>query len=482
MSSHALHPASRPRTPALWAVASVALWTGCAGKSTAAASIASEVADVAAPPPAPPPRSRFSVPLRYDFAGILRVVERSVPTTIGSMDSVHEVGNDSRRHYAFVATRGPFAAFADGNVLHLMATVEYSARGYYKPIVGPTLSAGCGNGAEKPRLLVELATPIGVTEDWKLVSHATIERVVPATTEARDHCDVSIAHRDVTERIVSAARDGLTHHLADIDKRIGEVDFRGRAEEWWQLLGKPIRLSKDVWLVLGPERLRMGHVHGEGSVLTVPVSLDARPQIVTSAGQPSASTGALPRLGHDSIGNGFHIVMDGVIDYLAASHAVTRALAGRPVTTGGRTIRLGAVTVAPAAGGKLALGVSFVGDAKGTIHLVGTPMYDPELRVVLVPDADFDLTTNNQLLQAYAWLRSDILRTTLRRNAQWSAAPAIDRGRDLLRQGLNRRIGEAMRLSAKIDSVSVTGLYVTRDGLVVRGEAMGRAGVSVVQR
>jgi len=482
MSSHDRYPLVRPRTPALWACASAVLWTGCANKSTAAASVASEVADVAAPPPAAAPRSRFSVPLKYDFAGILRVVERSVPATIGSMDSVRMVGNDSRRHYAFVATRGPFTAFADGDVLHLMATVEYSARGYYKPIVGPTLSAGCGGGAEKPRLLVELTTPITVSEDWRLVSHAEIERVVPATSEPRDRCDVSILHRDVTERVVSAAKDGLSRHLADIDKRIGEVDFKGHAEDWWRLLGKPIRLSKDVWLVLGPEKLRIGHVQGQGSVLTVPVSLDAHPEIVTSAGQPSTNTGALPQLGHDSIGNGFHIVMDGVIDYLAASHAVTKALAGKPVTTGGRTIRLGPVSVAPAAGGKLALGVSFVGDAKGTIHLIGTPKYDPELRVVTVPDVDFDLTTNNQLLQAYAWLQSDVLRSTLRRSAQWSAAPAINRGRDLLREGLNRRIGSVMKLSAKIDSVSVMGLYVTRDGLVVRGEAMGRAGVSVVQR
>ena len=137
--------------------------------------------------------------------------------------------------------------------------------------------------------------------------------------------------------------------------------------------------------------------------------------------------------------------MDGVIDYLSASQAVTHALAGKPVTTAGRTIRLGAVTVAPAAGGKLALGVSFVGDAKGTIHLIGTPMYDAELRVVTVPDVDFDLTTSNQVLQAYAWLQSDVLRNTLRRSAAWSAAPAVDRGRDLLRQGLNRRIGDAMQ-------------------------------------
>jgi hypothetical protein len=482
MSSRAWTRLSRSRRRAPWVLAVASACTACAGKSTAAASVAADVADIAAPPPSPAPSSRFSVPLRYDFANILRVVEREVPKTIGSMDSVHAVSNDSRRHFAFAATRGPFTAFADGDILHLLATIEYSVRGYYKPVVGPTLSAGCGRGDERPRLLVELSTPIGVSQDWKLVSHVEIERVAPATAEPRDHCDVSILHRDITERVVEAARDGLTEHLADIDKRIADVDFRSRAEEWWRLLGKPIRISNDVWLTLGPERLRMGHVHGSGSVLTVPVSLDAHPQIFTGPDQPPPSGIALPKLSHDSVGSGFHIVMDGVIDYVAASQAVTRALADRAVTTAGRTIRIGSVAVQPAAHGKLALAVSFDGDAKGTIRLVGTPSYNAAMRMVSVPDVDFDLTTDSQLLHAYAWLQSDVLRLTMRKSARWSAAPAIERGRDLLRQGLNRRIGDAMRLSAKIDSVSVTGLYVTRDGLVVRGEAMGRAGVSVVQR
>ncbi|MGH7619292.1 MAG: DUF4403 family protein, partial [Gemmatimonadaceae bacterium] len=108
--------------------------------------------------------------------------------------------------------------------------------------------------------------------------------------------------------------------------------------------------------------------------------------------------------------------------------------------------------------------------------------YNASMHQVSVPDVDFDLTTNNELLTAYAWLRSDALRTTLRENALWSVDPAIDKGRDLLHMGLNRRIGGALTLSAKIDSVAVKGLYVTRDGLIVRGEATGRAAVSVTQR
>jgi len=464
-------------------LATLAACSACAGKPPAAArDVVADVADVAAPPPVPAPSSRFSVPLRYDFGGVVAVAERAVPTTFGSLDSVNAMPGDDRRHFAYQATRGPFTAFANGDTLHLRSTVEYTVHAYYKPIIGPTLSTGCGKGDEKPRLVVDLATPISVSSDWRLVSHVAVARVEPASDSARDHCDVSILHRDITPRVVAAARAGLAHHLAEIDRRIAAVDLRAHAEEWWRLLGRPIKLGDDVWLVLGPERLRIGHVRGHGQILTVPVSLDAHPQIVTGAEPDVESAASLPPLSRKAIANGFHIVMDGLVDYVAASRVVTDAVTGKTLPVAGRTITVQSVTVIPASRGRLMLAVSFTGDARGTLRLVGTPRYDPESREIALPDIDFDLATNSQILQAYAWLRSEELRGLLRQTARWSADPAIERGRDLLHDGLNRRIGNVMTLSAKIDSVAVQGVYVTRDGLVVRGEATGRAGVSVGER
>jgi hypothetical protein len=60
--------------------------------------------------------------------------------------------------------------------------------------------------------------------------------------------------------------------------------------------------------------------------------------------------------------------------------------------------------------------------------------------------------------------------------------PALRKGRELLMSGLNRKLGDAVTLEADVDSVAVKGLYVTRDGLVVRAAALGRARVSVKQR
>ena len=440
-----------------------------------------EPPDLGAPAPSEAALSRFSVPLEYDVTAVLRVVEQAVPRTFGSMDSVRVLNGDERKHYAFEATRGPFTAFALGREMHLRATIAYQARGYYKPRFAPTLSAGCGNDKERPRIVVELATPLTLTEDWHLVSHARLVAIKPASDEGRDRCDVGILHRDVTDRVVDAARSALESKLGDIDRKVRTVSLSGHVAQWWDMLNRPIRLTDSVWLMLHPERLRMGSVSGQAHVLTVPVSLDARPRIVTGA-LPDTAFGPPPPLAKDSVGDGFNITMDGLVDYGTATRAVTSALAHRTFTRANRTVTVQDVTVLPASRGRLVLELSFVGDAKGRLRLIGTPRYDRLRGEVRVPDLDFDLDTDNKIVSGYAWLRSDDLRATIREKAHVPVQPALSKGRALLMSGLNRKLGDAVTLGADVDSVAVKGLYVTRDGLVVRAEALGRARVSVKQR
>jgi len=443
------------------------------------------VIDEAAPPPPAAEESRFSVPLEYDFTSILRIVERAVPLKFGSIDSVHQVGDDTRRHFAFEAERGPFTAFAQGNLVHLEATLAYAVRGFYKPMIGPTLSAGCGGRIdERPRIVVELATPLTLTSNWHLASQARLVSIKPASTEQRDHCDVSLLRRDITPRVIEAATSGITGHLPDIDKKIGEIDLQKRFAEWWRLLERPIRLTDGLWLLLGPQQLAMGRVRGTGRVLRVPVTLAARPRIVTVAvtDTPHVDTTAIPPLGRDTSAGGFRISMDGLIDYQAASNAVTKALVHRKFSQAGKTVIVDTAFLTPAARGRLALSITFSGDAKGTLRFLGGPKYDPVHHEVTVPDLDYDLATDNQLINTYAWLKSDELRGMFRQRAHVPVAEAIERGKSLLLLGLNRKIGSAMTLSATVDSVAVRGLFVTRTGIVVRGIAAGQAGVVVRQR
>lgn len=434
--------------------------------------------------PTPPPLalSHFNVPLTYDYAPILALVERIVPTTFGSIDSVHMVGDDPNRHYAYEAHRGPFTTFVRNGQVHLRATLSYAAKGYFKPKIGPTIGAGCGGSSEdeRPRVTVELVTPLALTPDWHLSSHARIVNLAPASMDDRDKCKVGIIQYDVTARVIDAARSALTNQLPDIDRKIDHVDLTDRFREWWNLLNKPIRLADGVWLLLGPEQLRMGDVSGSRGSLVVDAGLDARPRIIAGA-EPAMKSVPLPPLAKDTTANGFNIVLGSTIEYPAASTTITNALAGKSVTEAGRTVMVRSARVTPLPHGQIALAISFSGDANGTLVFVGTPVYDRQAGQLSVPNLDYDLTTDNQLISAYAWLKSDALRSLFRSKARIPVQPLLEKGRALLTDGLNRKLGDAVTLSATIDSVDVESIYVTAPGVVIRAIATGNAGMKVRQ-
>jgi hypothetical protein len=456
------------------------IWAGCRDSKHS-----STPADLASEPALPALAvipSRFDVPLQYDFTPVLRIIEQAVPTTFGSLDSIRVVGIDSSKRYAYTATRGPFVATAEGQTVRMRATLSYAARGYYKPPIGPTLSAGCGSDDARPRITVELSAPITLSSNWHLQSKASLTRLEPASDSARDRCEVSIIKYDVTNRVIEAARAALTKQLPGIDRKVARVDLTRLATGWWQTLNRPIRLADSVWLVLQPRQLRLGSVTGQGHELIVRAGLDALPQIVTGV-MPKDSAPPLPPLARDdSVSSGFQVSLDGLVDYDAATRGVTAGLVGKRFTKGGRTVVVHRTDVAPLGAGKLLLTMQFEGDTDGRLRFIGTPRYDARRKIMTVPDLEFDLDTDDRLVGAYAWLRSDAVRDQLRSMATISIQPALDRGEALLLKGLNRKLGDAVTLSASVDSVAVRGVYVTRAGLLVRAAAFGDAGMKVKQR
>ena len=128
------------------------------------------------------------------------------------------------------------------------------------------------------------------------------------------------------------------------------------------------------------------------------------------------------------------------------------------------------------------MSVMFEGDAKGSLRFIGTPVIDSVKHELAMPDLDYDLATSDPLINTYAWLRSDNIRQTIRERSHLPVDGVLKRGRDLLLAGLNRKIGDALTLTATVDSVSVRAVYVTQKALVVRGVASGKAAVAVRQR
>ena len=474
-----LRPGHNRRRPAI-AAAAAFLVVACTGAPT-----------VDAPPPLLLDDSSDSLPpieasvieseVRYDLAPAIASLELAVPRQFGDIAKRLDVEN-KRVHVAFAATRGPFRVTIDGLKVSVSTMIEYEGRGWYKPPIGPEVSTACGTGSvPRPRAKVRLVSQLDLTPKWSLDARTRIASVEPFSAEERDKCRVTIFRMDVTEKVMHATRAVLEKRLSGLDRSIAALKTRGRFERWWRDMSRPIRLTDSVWFTINPTDVHLAGIRTDSGTLIAGLQLTARPRIATG-NRPNDFDlfTSLPALARADTSRGrLRVALDGTIDYAVASGMLRRALVGKTIPLGQRTLEIQSVDLLGIGGGRVALGVRFSGSVDGHVYLTGTPRYDVPADQLLVPDLAYDLRTSNSLVQGLAWLKDDAILDFLRQRARFPVNGQLDRLRSLAERGMNRDLTEGVRLVGKLDRADAVAVHAMRSALRVRAVAAGSAHLEI---
>lgn len=478
---------ARPR-----GVANAAMVLGAAAVLGAALASCSRAPGVEAPPPQivddpvdslpPVETSIVESEIRYDLAPALAAIERAVPRRFGDITQKLQAGNNRRASIAFAAERSPFRISVQGRRVTVGGVVEYEGRGWYRPPVGPEVSAACGtSGVPRPRARLQVSSTVSLTPEWSLRSRSEIGVVEPFSDDVRDKCRVTIFRIDVTDRVMRATRSVLEGQLRTLDRAISQAQTRERFERWWRDISKPIPLGDSVWLTINPVGVQLGEVRVDSGAVAASIRLDARPRIATG-NRPNDFDlfTPLPRLATGRpVGRGLRVVLEGRLGYDVANDLLRRALVGRRVDRGERRIIMDEVELLGIGAGRVALGVRFSGTVRGMVYLTGTPSYDPVNDQLLVPDLAYDLRTSGLLVRGLTWLKDDAIRDFLRERARFPVEGQLDRLRELAQRGMNRSLAEGVELSATLDRAKTVSVRATTQALFVRAEAEGTARLTI---
>jgi len=428
------------------------------------------------------PTSTLDIPLTYDLAPVVRALENAVPKNFGNIEERHAVNGQPRMHVAFEATRDPFQVSLDGQTAHLTAVIHYAGRGWYKAPVVPEASGSCGTGApaDRPRLRIEVTSPLRITPDWHLRGKTRIGNIAPLTEQNRDKCRVTVFNINVTDRVVDATRTILEGKRSMVDQKIASLDIRSRFEQWWHLLQRPIPLTDSVWLVINPSAVRMGETIGVKRTLVTALGFSASPRVETGR-QPATVETPLPQLFPAAVGDGLHILLEGILDYSLATDLLKRALVGKIIEGKGQTLVVKDVRLFGIGGGKLALQVDFRGTVAGRIYFIGTPKYLPVSKELFVPDLDYDAGSANLLVSGFEWLKHDDVRDYFREHGRWPVGDILQKGREQLSKGLNRDLAPGVKLTADVEAVQGLSVHAQRRAIRVRARADASARLTVKQ-
>jgi len=438
-------------------------------------------ADVVTAPPLPPlAPSVVDAPISYALAPAIDALETVVPKHFGDINRQIDVPKNSRQKFAYEATRTPFVVAFDGKQVTLVSTVSYQGRGWYKPMLSPTISSSCGTEGVQPRMRIVIAIDVDLTRDWRIATRSRLRSLRTETDTPRDQCRVTPFRIDVTERVLNALQPVMARQLPMVDRRIASIDVRTRMERWFNLLNKSIHVHDSLWLMLAPEQLRLGGFELEDRQLIANVRLIANPTLISGPRPPPRFT-PLPPLERavKTVGDSAHLRIEGFFPFDLANGVLTKELLGRKVARYNRSISIVGVNMYSLRDGRLALAVRVNGDINGDAFLVGTPKIDTLTRVITVPDLDFDVATANALVKGLAWLKKADFVTQLRDKAKLPIDPLLDASRAPVERALNRDLSRGIRLAGRVQTGRVLDLVVETDGIRVRAEATGVLALSI---
>lgn len=453
------------------------LLIGCDAKLDVAAPAPAMMADTDTLPSLP--TSTLDIPLTYDLTPVVSALEKAVPKTFGNIQERKQLSNE-RMTVAFEAKRDPFTVSLNGQTAYISAVVHYAGQGWYKPPVVREVTGSCGIGGERPRAKITIATDLRINPDWRLRGKTRVAQVEPYSTEKRDQCRVTVFNINVTDRVIEATKNALEAKRTMIDQRIASLDIRSRFEGWWHLLERPISLTDSVWLTINPTAVRMGQNVGVKKTLVTALGFSASPRVVTGQ-KPAVVETPLPPLYPAAVGNGLHILLEGVIGYDIATGLLRTHVKGKKFEKAGLTFVVKDVRMFGIGGGKLALEVQFSGAASGRIYLVGTPRYDPSTNELYVPDLDYDIGSASLLVSSVNWIKGDNVRDFIRSQARWSVGDVMGTAKAQLFKGLNRDLAPGIHLAAEVSQVQGLSVHPMRANIRLRAQADAVARLTVKQ-
>lgn len=428
------------------------------------------------PPAAPPPVSSVAASLSIPLADLMRLINRATPEHFADIRNqpLHCGLGDCLTTLSASRT-GPIVLSNRGGALAFAMPFALSAD-LALPAPLSALHAGVRAAGQ-----INAVTALGLGADWQLRPNTTGSvqfsngrlRLGPLDT---DFSTVWNANADLLSRPL----------LSGLDARIGPaIGLREPVAKLWAGVFAPIKLNTTptTWLVLQPERIRVGLPAVANETLTMGLGVDVRARLVASDEMPAVTPTVLPPPAPvNGPVNHFSVAVPVVLPYDEAARLALAALARHPPHAGSHTLNIRDLRFIPS-GQDVVIYASFcIGEAWdptealsgcGSGYLRGVPRYDAGDETIRFTDVHYDVLTQNWMLRMMRVLAGDDLAREMEKALVFKLGDQIRRVQGQVSAALARPQGTVVTVSGQVERYGAVSLTWSRDGFIATMPAQG---------
>lgn len=416
--------------------------------------------------------SSVYMPIKINLQPYLTDVEKSLPITFNGKEQ-----NCSGVSYYYKFIRNPIHFEGKGDHLYYEVDGRYSLNLNYCPectslfdnngtCVIPRVYVSCGVGEPMRRVSVGYTTKFKISPDFKFKTITELRKF-----ETIDPCEISVFNYDATNQLRKEVLVVLKDLEKDIDDQMYSIDIRSEIEKTWDLLCQSTSLGKYGFICINPKAISLSEIQFDKKQAYLDLNIIIQPVVTTYP--PNTEILPLPKLSEFKKAKGFDINLDIIASYDSLSSILTSELDGKKVEIKKNEVIFRKIEIQGASNEQLNLKVQFEGKRKGTLFLVGTPVFDTLTQMISFPDLTFDLKTKNALLKSAKWLFSSKITDLMRENAKFDLKPHLTQMQAMIQKEMNREISPGVNLSGKIESIILKEIYPNHSNLVIRINSKG---------
>lgn len=428
------------------------------------------------PPPVAAPLSTLSVSLAIPASDIARLVNDKTTGKVADIkDQPIKCAIGNCRMTIDASRTGPITVEAKDNALHIgvpfVANASFTLPGLLSMIKSEAHVGGKADLVAAPTL----------APNWQVIPHVSGKMVLQNSQIRVGALNTNMA------TIWNDNADLLSKPLFRlIDQKIADGLHEGPlVAKAWSAAFQPIKVNENpaAWMVLRPERVRIGTPTTANNALQLALGLDVRAELVTSETAPAANPKPLPGPSFmNGQANRFSVSLPVVLSYAKATDIAFAAVSKEPLRVGSHSLKITRLQIMPSGQDvvvKAAFCIEHNWDAAdvlkgcGTGYLRGVPVFDAASNKIRITNLRYDLLTEDFMLRIMHSLAGPALGHELEKGFAFDLSKDLEKIRQQIRTGLAKPQGKQIQLSGTVDSFGAPTLTWTRDGFVAAMSASG---------
>jgi hypothetical protein len=403
--------------------------------------------------------SSLNVPIEMTADELARALNQSV------RKELYKGSTRTRGLTADILRNGPIVVSAADNFI------------YFTVPVTMTLSYSMFETQPIP-LKLKFKANAKITPDWKLTAEIYYQGLSDLLAEEIGIGPLSLKPRTLVEGVTQPVQKMLSELLS---KKINDMfPLKDQIAKVWNAAQKPILVDKNykAWLKLTPQEAMLFPLTAQNNRLKVSVGINTYAEMVVG---PEPTTGpplSLPNLKHVSnFDKSFRIALNADLFYKDILDIASPLLLGKEFVSDGKTIVIKALDLY-GNGEKFVVKVETKGALDGVIYLTGKPRFDPQTNIFSVDDVDFDIQTQDLLLQSADWLLHGTIRSTIHDKLNLNLAQKLEQTRETAQKALTQvQLADHVLLKGSIKTLKFSDALVQKDRISIQVYTEGESAI-----